>query len=160
MCVESGGQNCWLWLFTLQIGWKMGWQGVVRRAKIVALHREAPQHPVGCPFAEEVVEHCRAEATRLTKPPCPSGERFPFSHSNGRPQCVLGSTQPLLARVVPGAPGPGQDSLSSHKSRPLVQSPKCVPPSSQNLEGFQVPFPWQQPWILGAAAPPALNHKG
>lgn len=87
MCVESGGQNCWLWLFTLQIGWKMGWQGVVRRAKIVALHREAPQHPVGCPFAEEVVEHCRAEATRLTKPPCPSGERFPFSHSNGRPQC-------------------------------------------------------------------------
>lgn len=138
----------------------MGWQDIVRRAKIVGLPREGPQHPVGCPFAEEVMKHCRAEATCFTKPPCPSGERCPVSHSNGLPQRVLGLMQPLPARVVPGAPGPGQDSLSSHWSRPLGHLPKCVPPSSQNLEGFQAPFPRRQPCTLGEAVPSPPNPKG
>ena len=66
---------------------------------IVALHREGPPQPGGCPFTEEVMKHCRAEASCPTKPSCSTGERSPVSHSNRLPQRGLALTQPCWPEV-------------------------------------------------------------
>lgn len=66
---------------------------------IVTLHREGPPQPGGCPFTEEVMQHCRADALCLTKPSCSTGERSPVSHSNRLPQRVLALMQPCWPEV-------------------------------------------------------------
>ena len=119
---------------------KMGWDGVVRQVKTHSCTSwRRASAAKGCPFAEEVVKPCRAEASCLTKPPCSSGERPPVSYSKHLPQRTLGLTQPCWPDVSQEPPVQGERSLCSRCRGPRGHLPILTPASSQSLEGFKAP---------------------
>ena len=136
---------------------KMGWEGVVRQVKIHScISWWMASAAKCCPFAEEVVKPCRAEASCLTKPPCSSRERSPVSYSKHLPQHILGLTQLCWPDVSQESLVQGEHSLCSHCSWPRGHLRTLTPVSSQNLEGFKAslksrsrmpPGRLDNPWI-------------